>query len=350
MVIHGPSGCMGNYTGFDEPSWFNSPGMVFSSLMREEETILGNDEIVMNKITETCKKHNPPFVAVIGTPAPALIGVDYSGISAELEKRTGVPTFGIDTTGFDSYCDGMAATLSTMGNRFLPSYSEKVQNTVNILGYNNLDYCNDDDLHILKSLLLSRGFEVNHIAGRSDIGSFIKIPEAEYNIVVSASAMAFAAYLEERYGTPFCYRLPIGGGVEDWEPVPDLEEEAAKRTISSDRGRFLIIGDQIMSDSLRSFIERRYGCTGDISTFFGFSKAIARPGDRCLQNENDLHDMLGEGRYDVVIADPLFEKFQDGPGTFIPLPHPAVSSRLYWHAHAGLFSPQIVDLLDGTFE
>jgi len=274
VAIHGPSGCMGNYTGFDEPDWFSSPGPVFSSLMREDEAVLGIEDIIVNRITETCRKCRPSFIAIVGSPVPALIGVDYEGMSMEIESSTGIPTFGINTTGFDNYCDGMIQTLSVLGKRFLPAHHKVVSNTVNLLGYNNLDYCNDDDLFDLKALLLSEGRGINCVTGRSSIDEIANIPNAECNLVLSSSALKFALSLKEMYGTPFSCQLPIGGiGIVRSTPANDTVPEK----FSSNR-KFLIIGDQVISNSLRSFIEGRYGCMGDVSTFFEFNDIIARQG------------------------------------------------------------------------
>jgi Nitrogenase molybdenum-iron protein, alpha and beta chains len=344
VAIHGPSGCMGNYTGFDEPDWFSSPGPVFSSLMREDEAILGLEDVIVDRITETCRKCKPSFIAIVGSPVPALIGVDYDGISREIEENTGIPTFGINTTGFDNYCDGMIQTLSVLGNRFLSAFPKVVSNTVNLLGYNNLDYCSDNDLFDLKALLLSEGWTINCITGRSNIEEIANIPNAECNLVLSSSALKFATSLRERYGTPFSCQLPIGGiGKVCSTSVNDTVPEE----FSSNK-RFLIIGDQVISNSLRSFVEGRYGCTGDISTFFEFSDTLARKGDVCLRGENDLYDTLNRG-YDIIIADPLFRSFLSTQESFVSLPHPAVSSRLYWGSHIRMFDKTITELLDDTF-
>jgi len=50
----------------------------------------------------------------------------------------------------------------------------------------------------------------------------------------------------------------------------------------------------------------------------------------------------------MIIADPLFKPLSDR-GSFVSLPHPAVSSKLYWNAHVGIFGQRITELLDDTF-
>ena len=35
MVLHDPSGCLGNYVSCDEPRWYHDPRPVFTSLLKE---------------------------------------------------------------------------------------------------------------------------------------------------------------------------------------------------------------------------------------------------------------------------------------------------------------------------
>ncbi|TQS84298.1 nitrogenase component 1 [Candidatus Methanomassiliicoccus intestinalis] len=348
VVIHGPSGCMGNYTGFDEPGWFRHPGMVFSSLMRENEAILGLDDYIISKTIRACEKHNPPFVALIGSPVPALIGTDYEGIAAEIEDRTGIPTVGINTTGFDSYSKGMEKTLAVLGNRFLSDAIEKIPNLVNILGYNNLDYCGDDDLFCLRKILESNGFKINCITGRSGIEVFAQIPRAEFNIVTSASALGFAKKLKKLYDTPFTTQLPIGT-TEIKETFSSSEKQSDSEQCVKNGKKFLIIGDQIIAGSLRSYLEEEYCCRGYVFTFFEFDRTLGRPEDRRLLDEAEMYSLFEKESYDVIIADPLFKRFVNGSESYIELPHPAVSSRLYWNSYVGIFSHQIKELFEQVF-
>ena len=55
-------------------------------------------------------KLSADFIAVIGTPVPAVIGTDYRALSRMIEKKTGIPALTIDTDGTKLYDDGEKKT------------------------------------------------------------------------------------------------------------------------------------------------------------------------------------------------------------------------------------------------
>ena len=326
-IIHAPNGCIGNYVGFDEPSWFTNPGMIFSSSMREDEAIFGLDDIVIEKMINAVSRLQPDFHVLIGCPPAALIGTDYKAISDEVEEQTGVPGISVDTNGFDTYCGGAEKYFRAMAERFLQPMKTK-KRTINVLGYNHLDYCNDDDLVDLCHLLDDKWDNVNCCDSLDD---FCKLPEAEENIVVSSSALNLARYMESEFGIPYSYELPISG-TYDVDNVSKCDD------------RVLIIGDQVISESIRNLVEGRYGYECDVATFFGLDKKISRIGDANLVTEDNLKSLLSRG-YDVIIGDPLFEKFTESK--FIGIPHVAVSSKLFWNKHIHTFRKELLNTIDG---
>ena len=76
VIILDAGGCAGNVCGFDEPRWFTSKSAIFSAGLRDMDAILGRDDKLVEKIGKACKKIDGNFVAVIGTPVPAVIGTD----------------------------------------------------------------------------------------------------------------------------------------------------------------------------------------------------------------------------------------------------------------------------------
>jgi hypothetical protein len=78
-----------------------------------------------------------------------------------------------------------------------------------------------------------------------------------------------------------------------------------------------------------------------IATFFTQGRELLRAGDRLLVTEDDARTAFASGQYTRIIADPLMEDLcpeTDGP-RFTPLPHRAVSGRLYSENRARFFSP-----------
>ena len=86
IIILDAGGCAGNICGFDEPRWFESRSAIFSAGLRDMDAILGRDDRLVEKIGKACEKLSADFIAVIGTPVPAVIGTDYRALSRMIEK------------------------------------------------------------------------------------------------------------------------------------------------------------------------------------------------------------------------------------------------------------------------
>ena len=111
LVICDAGGCTGNVCGFDEPRWFETRSAVFSAGLRDMDAILGRDDRLVEKIGKACEKLSADFIAVIGTPVPAVIGTDYKALSRMIEKKTGIPALTIDTDGTKLYDIGEKKTF-----------------------------------------------------------------------------------------------------------------------------------------------------------------------------------------------------------------------------------------------
>ena len=59
IVIHDAAGCLENYILFDEPRWFGSDAMLYTSRLSQMEAILGGDEQLVSGITEAAEKMQP---------------------------------------------------------------------------------------------------------------------------------------------------------------------------------------------------------------------------------------------------------------------------------------------------
>lgn len=333
--------CTQNYVGYDEPRWDKAAKTTLCTELRTIDAVFGNDALVVKKVTEAAETLQPDFIAVLGSPVPAIIGMDMPGIALEIEAQCDRPTFGFDTTGFNYYDKGMAAAGLALFKRYAADTGRKVANGVNILGMTPLDYACADNGATLRGLLQQGGFEV--------LGSFFmgatltqvrRSGEAAVNLAVSAGGLALAKYLQRRFGTPYVAATPMGPrhGVNVLERLR-LAIEGKENTALADRAgepvaeAMLIVGDQIVAGSLREAL-RLAGCTGQIDAagFFSMAPELRAPGDIWLGCEKDLVKLLRGGVYGTVIGDPLLARI---PGLenikHIALPHPAVSSRLFWH-------------------
>ena len=116
-VMHDASGCNSTYTTHDEPRWYDMDSMVFISGLTEMEAILGDDEKLIGDIVDAANQLHPRFIAIAGTPIPAMTGFDYEGAARLIEYRTGIPAFGFATTGMESYVHGASMAFAALAER-----------------------------------------------------------------------------------------------------------------------------------------------------------------------------------------------------------------------------------------
>ena len=72
IIMHDASGCNSTYTTHDEPRWYDMDSMVYISGLSEMEAIMGDDSKLVDDIVDAANELNPDFIAVAGTPIPAM--------------------------------------------------------------------------------------------------------------------------------------------------------------------------------------------------------------------------------------------------------------------------------------
>ena len=336
-VIHDASGCTGNYTGFDEPRWYDNQKLVFCSGLRELDAVLGDDQKLINKVIMAAEDLKPEFITVLGSPVPMIIGSDFTGIATEIENMTNIPSLGFDTTGLNYYDIGVSKAYLQLAKRFVKSCDVKEEKTVNILGATPLDYSINENITDLMVLLERNGYKVNACwSMHSTLEAIKETTKAEMNIVISVSGLELARYLEKHYQMPYIAAVPVGKSGEarlvEALKVGQVKEEVTETTTDTQK-RVLIIGEQILSNSLRAYLKDEYQMSQvDVATLFELDKKLARKEDIDIESELHLIKVLKEDRYDIVIGDPLFKQLLPSysKAEFVELPHVAVSSRLYW--------------------
>lgn len=101
VIIVDAGGCAGNICGFDEPRWqqTGSRSAVFSAGLRDMDAIMGRDDKLIEKIRQACLMVDPRFIALIGTPVPAVIGTDYRALTRMIQNAVRLPAIAIDSNG-----------------------------------------------------------------------------------------------------------------------------------------------------------------------------------------------------------------------------------------------------------
>jgi hypothetical protein len=349
-ILHDASGCTGTYTGYDEPRWFGSSSPTFCSGLREMDAIMGDDDKLLEKIKVAAREIRPPCVSVVGSPVPMVTGFDFKGFASLVERETGIPAFGFSADGLHYYDQGQRDAYLAIASRLLETSPRKIKRTVNILGASALDGFDGSALDALEAMLVAGGFTRLAVWGeRSPWEELKESAAAELNWVVSAAALPLARFFEERFGTPFVAGLPVGreeqtrifsaldaccGGGKPDRPFPPVP------AVLNQKPETMIIGEPLFCSSLRAFLEAEE-TSGPVSigSFFTQGRDFLRPGDHLFASEDDAREALLDPRLKQVFADPLVEALvpEEVRIRFTPLPHRAISGRLYNESLARFF-------------
>lgn len=334
LTIHDAAGCTGNYTGFDEPRWYGSQKAVYCSGLRKMDVVMGNEQMLLERISKAAKEFSPDFIALVGSPVPMVIGTDFGGICTELESVTGIPAFGFETNGTNYYSEGIAQACITVMERFADEPAQKMKRSVNILGATPLDISerNNGDL---AAFLSENGWEVNaNFSMEISLDKVRTAACAAVNIAVSQSGFRVARYMEKRFEIPYIAALPIGekqGRVflEMLKTASLQSESVVQKFHPENRSDTLVIGDAIIADSIRKALFYDFHKKNvEIRTPFGKTGGMADEIE--LDCEQAIYDAVNDPGYKTVIADPLICSLVENKyeKQCIDISHYAVSSKL----------------------
>ena len=333
VIMHDASGCNSTYTTHDEPRWYDMDSMVYISGLSEMEAIMGDDEKLIGDIVDAANNLHPKFIAIVGTPIPTMTGFDFTAVAELVEDRTGIPTFGFDTTGMNTYVQGAAKAFEGIARRFVKRDVEKTEYlSANILGLTPLDFSvNGSDASMVK-FLENAGFEViSKWAMGSTLEELTEAGRASVNLVVSATGLGVAKVLRELFGTPYVVGTPIGaafqeelkhallntakGGSSDleWSSLPNSE--------------IAVIGEGVTSLSLAQAIELEYGIGVKVLWATECERVLLRNKDVLTFHEEDVMEALSGMK--MVIADPLYQPICPKDAKFMSLPAESFSGRIY---------------------
>lgn len=280
IVILDAGGCAGNTCGFDEPRWFSKKSAIYSAGLRDLDAILGRDDELLDKIGQAVETTSANFIALVGTPVPAVIATDYHALSKLCEKRFGLPCLYMETTGMKYYDVGQQMAYAAI--------DQMVEKQGSI-----------DTVYVGATPL-----DVPYVEGNTltSLASFAALPQVKQAIVMSVSGLS----LVRKYQIPYTFGFDLGH--IDVKP---------KKT--------LILSQQVWAHMIRQWIGQ-----GDVASFFMMDQAYMQENDVHLDGEMDLVKLVCTRKYERILCDPLLMRaLPDYTGEFVPLPHFAVSGQLY---------------------
>ncbi len=325
VVIVDAGGCAGNICGFDEPRRADrESSIVVSAALRDMDAILGRDDQLVSKIAAAADGFRRagrtlPFVALIGTPVPAIIGTDYRALCRLAERATGVPTIAVPTNGTRLYDEGITAAYLALLRRFAPlaDAPRPVRGTVGVWGATPLDLLDMSAARLRQKLKAQGATHVRCYGLDHRFSQYREAAANERNLVVAPAGLAAAQWLEQRFGTPYSLGFPL------------LEEDLAGASLPARAERILIIHQQCQANALRALLAKRYPAARiTCATYFLANSAYCQPQDQRLREEEDLPRLVRTGRFDLIVADALYRRaLPDYRGAFVDLPHFAASGR-----------------------
>lgn len=343
VIILDAGGCAGNVCGFDEPRWFTSKSAIFSAGLRDMDAILGRDDKLVEKIGKACKKIDGNFVAVIGTPVPAVIGTDYAALRRMIEKKTGFVAMTVDTNGMELYDDGVRkASLElfrtfagTDGNSQVMAQGTGTDDAANrsetagtkplellgVIGATPMDIVETETPDDIANYYTKEGWQKVSVYG---MGAGLEVVrqagQARKNLVIAPAGLETARYLKKKYGTPYEAEYPLAtipGWDVFWENV-----------MKKERKKVLIVHQQVLANTLRDAIRRESGAEVTVASWFMLDKELKEDGDVHLREEDQWISLVKDGGYDLIIGESLFMRaVPDYAGDHINLTHFAVSGK-----------------------
>lgn len=342
VVIHDGTGCTGNYICHDEPRGYGSQSAIYTSNLREMEVVFGDDEVFLNKIVQADKDLDVPFIALLSSPVPMIIGTDFKALGRIVHRRTGKQVFTFDTHGIAFYDEGQAESWLALAKAFSKPCDEKNIRHVNILGATPLDLGAEGQMALLKHFLYKCGVEkITSWGMEGTLEDIEQVGKANLNIVIHVSGLPAAQWLEENYGIPYVVGLPIGkqGSKALMDQICkcleiDAEEstDEKKDTDSVLAGKkVLVIHEQVMANAWRDCLKKDYGADSvDVATYFTLNPQLASEGDVHLCEEAELDQLIRERGYDLVLGDRLLSGVVTADIQWIHVPHLAVSGCMHW--------------------
>ena len=318
IVVCDAGGCTGNICGFDEPRWIvdadrDRRSAVFSAGLRDMDAIMGRDDKLVAEVADAVTKMDVSFVAIVGTPVPAVIGTDYRALRRMIERRCNIPAITVDASGTRLYDRGAEKAYRALFDRFATEKLPVVPGRVGVLGANPLDV----DLTSAERIWAERGTQVVCYGLGSTLDDVRQASSAEYNLVVAPSGLAAARLLRERFGTPY-----VIDGAYELDLPADLDLRGAE---------VLVVGQQVAAQALSDRIEADRGAHVTAASWFMCAEdpALAKRPCVALAEEADLARLVAEHDFDLIVADEAQRPIVAGyEGRWLDWPQFAVSGRL----------------------
>lgn len=318
-VVVDAGGCVGNICGFDEPRWFAQRDAIFSAGLRDMDAILGRDDLLVQKLELAHRQLGGRFVALVGTPVPAVIGTDLTALCHLAERRCGLPAIALKTNGMDLYDRGAEAAYLVLLTRFVEGAPERPvteEGRIGVWGATPLDVSDPDGAAALERRLRLDGWRRVTVFGMgATLDELRTAGAAERNLVVSPAGLKAAQWLQRRFGTPYDVDYPLADAL-----IPRIAWAGH---------RVLVVHQQVAAHAIRTRLLARGASDVIVASFFMQPDEARRDGDLHLREEGDVAAAVRAARPTAILADVTLRKLVgDFAGDFFDETHYALSGHL----------------------
>ena len=348
-LLYSPGGCSSAIIECDEIRDLRQT-LFFSSKLGELEAVMGAEEEFLFHAERLCAQNQQAeLIAIIGTPVPALTGVDIGAIADILSRRTGLTALALPTEGFETYYSGVYYTLLTLGKRFLEE-REKKNNQVNIIGYTPLSLGNETHLTELIDELGQFGIEINcSPVGKIDMETFKRMSSAALNLVVSHEGVGLAQYMQKEYLIPYVMNVPVGlWGMQQLfqvlAEIVDIPQSYASKKRYAPTGRAqpgqraVVIGEPLFASCMASCLHNDFGLDYvETTSLMKMDRRMqkvyqeeALSGVHLFECEEALVQWIDRIQPNIIVGDPLYQRLLcEGSTQYVPIPHVGLSGPMY---------------------
>lgn len=365
-LLYSPGGCSSAVIECDEIRDLRQT-LFFGSKLGEMEAVMGaEEEFLFHAERLWAQNRQAELIVIMGTPVPALTGVDIGAIADRLSRRTGLPSLALPTEGFETYYSGVYYTLLTLGKRFLERRA-KINNQVNILGYTPLSLGKETHLREFIDELGEFGLQINCSVEKINMETFKRMSSAALNLVVSHEGVGLAQYMQKEYSIPYVMNVPVGlWGMQRLfqvlAEIVDISRSYASKqryasTSSAKPGqRAVVIGEPLFASCLASCLRNDFGIdyVESISMMkmdrrmkqVYLEKALADV--HLFEGEEGLAKWMDEVQPDIIVGDPLYQRLLGkGSTQYVSMPHVGLSGSLYADAQYAFIGRRGYDYLAG---
>jgi hypothetical protein len=154
------------------------------------------------------------------------------------------------------------------------------------------------------------------------------------NLVVSATGMAAAKVLHERFGTPWVAGRPVPGSADDLATALDVAERTgecstpcARRRSGAEAASVVVVGEPVAMGSVAVALANRLDRPSRLVCPLEADHDLLGVGDALSRGEEGVAREL-EGA-NLIVADPLWKLVAPPAARFLSVPHLAFSGRVY---------------------